>query len=86
MTSALAPSAAHATIGSMLLVKVVCSDPECAEEREIALGDLDAVDETVCDCGYGFVVVSVSNLDERDRSGSLISLPKGRPAPSRRAA
>jgi hypothetical protein len=70
----------------MLLVTVVCSDPECAEEREVAVEDLDAVDATVCDCGYGFVVVAVSGLDEADRPGSLVSLPKRRPAPSRRAA
>jgi hypothetical protein len=70
----------------MLLVTVVCSDAECAEEREIAVQDLDVVDATVCDCGYGFVVVAVSGLNDADRSGSLISLPKRRPTPSRRAA
>ena len=70
----------------MLLVTVVCSDPECVEEREIAVEDLGAVDATVCDCGHGFVVVSVSELDEPDHEGSLISLPERTPAPSRRAA
>lgn len=70
----------------MLLVTVVCSDPECAEEREIALTDLDAIDATACDCGYGFVVVTVSELDEPARSGSLISLPERRTSPTRRAA
>jgi hypothetical protein len=70
----------------MLLVAVVCSDPECAEERELAVEDLDALDATPCECGHGFVVVAVSELDERDRTGSLISLPRPEPAPSRRAA
>jgi len=70
----------------MLLVTVVCSDPECVEEREIAVEDLDAIEATVCDCGHGFVVVSVSELDEPSRTGSLISLPERKPAPSRRAA
>jgi hypothetical protein len=70
----------------MLLVTVVCSDPDCAEEREITVETLDAIDETVCDCGYGFAVVCVSELDEPDRSGSLISLPERRPGPRRRAA
>jgi hypothetical protein len=70
----------------MLLVAVVCSDPDCAQECEIAVEDLDAVDATVCDCGYGFAVMTVSELDEADPSGSLISLPKRRPASSRRAA
>jgi hypothetical protein len=46
----------------MLLVTVMCSDPRCVEEREIAVGELDELDEHLCDCGYGFVVVSVSAL------------------------
>jgi hypothetical protein len=70
----------------MLLVKVVCSDPECVEEREVELADLDALDDTVCDCGHGFMVVAVSELDEPGQKGSLISLPERRGAPSRRAA
>ena len=70
----------------MLLVAVICSDPDCAEEREVAVEELNAIDETCCECGYGFVVVAVSELDQADRSGSLISLPGRRPAPSRRAA
>jgi hypothetical protein len=70
----------------MLLVTVVCSDPKCVEEREIAVADLNAADAVVCDCGYGFVVVAVSELDEQERSGSLISLPTRKPTPSRRAA
>ena len=70
----------------MLLVTVVCSDPECPEEREVAVENLDAIDETVCDCGYGFVVVCVSELDEPDRPGALISLPERRAGPRRRAA
>jgi hypothetical protein len=70
----------------MLLVTVVCSDPECAEEGEIPVEDLDAMDAMFCECGYGFAVVAVSELNEPDRSGSLISLPKRRPAPKRHAA
>ena len=70
----------------MLLVTVVCSDPECAEERKVAVKDLDATDETVCDCGHGLVVVAVSELDEPARSGSVVSLPDRRTSPTRRAA
>jgi hypothetical protein len=70
----------------MLLVTIVCSDPECIEEREVAVADLDAIDATVCECGHGFVVVTVSELDEPGQEGSLISLPERRHAPSRRAA
>jgi hypothetical protein len=70
----------------MLLVTVMCSDPQCVEEREIAVVELDELHEHPCDCGYGFVVVSVSALAETPRSGSLISLPDRRRPPSRRAA
>jgi hypothetical protein len=69
----------------MLLVTVMCSDPECTEEREIALDDLDALDAHVCDCSHGFVVVAVSEL-EPARSGSVVSLPDRRTPPTRRAA
>ena len=70
----------------MLLVTVVCSDRECIEECEIVVGDLDAVEAYVCDCGHGFVVVAVSELDEAQREGSLVSLPERPRAPTRRAA
>jgi hypothetical protein len=70
----------------MFLVTIVCSDPECTEEREIAVDELDEVEGELCECGHGFVVVSVSELNELARSGSLVSLPDRRPAASRRAA
>jgi hypothetical protein len=70
----------------MLLVTVMCSDPECVEEREIVVVDLRAVETHICDCGYGFAVVSVGELAEAERSGSLISLPDRRQPPRRRAA
>jgi hypothetical protein len=70
----------------MLLVTVVCSDPECEEEREIAVEELDAIDADVCDCGHGFVVISVSELAETPPAGSLVSLPDRHRSPRRRAA
>ena len=44
----------------MFLVRVMCSDPECTEEGEIVVADLDEVDLSVCDCGHGFLVVAVA--------------------------
>jgi hypothetical protein len=70
----------------MLLVTVVCSDPECGEELEVVVDDLDAVETVVCDCAHGFVVVAVSEFGETDSGGSLISLPQRRRAQTRRAA
>ena len=70
----------------MFLVQIVCSDPDCAEEREIAAEDLEEAEGSVCECGHGFVVISVSELDEPARSGRLISLPERRRSTARRAA
>jgi len=70
----------------MLLVTVACSDPECVEEREIAVEELDGVDAYFCDCGHGFVVVAVSGLDEAPREAPVVSLPTRQRGPSRRAA
>jgi hypothetical protein len=67
----------------MFLVTIVCSDPECIEEREIAVGDLDAVDGCVCECGHGFVVISVSTLDQ---PSAVVRMPERRSVPERRAA
>jgi hypothetical protein len=64
----------------------MCSDPECWEEREIAVEELDAIDADVCECGHGFVVISVSEVAEPVHSGSLVSLPDRHHPPSRRAA
>lgn len=70
----------------MLLVKIVCSDSECTEEREIAVESLDEVEGYPCECGHGFVVISVSELDGSTRSGLVISLPERRGSSARRAA
>ena len=47
----------------MWIVEVVCSDPECAEEREVIVAELDEVDESVCDCGGCVVVLAVANFE-----------------------
>jgi len=44
----------------MLLVRVICSDRECVEDREIVVENLDDVEISLCDCGHGFVVVTVA--------------------------
>jgi hypothetical protein len=70
----------------VLLVTVLCSDRECVVEREIVVDDLDGVDAHVCDCGHGFVIVSVSKVAQAPPSGSVIPLRERRRAHSRRAA
>ena len=47
---------------SMLAVTVICSNPDCWEEREVLVEDFEQLDEAACDCNYGFVVVRVAEL------------------------
>jgi hypothetical protein len=68
----------------MLLARIVCSDPRCTEELEVAIEELDELDGFVCECGFGFVLMEVGEL--RSTGGSVVSLPKRRRAPERRAA
>jgi hypothetical protein len=70
----------------MFLVRIDCSDPECTEEREALVESLDEVETIACDCGHGFVVVSVSEVHQPAGSGSVVSLPGPRRTPIRRAA
>jgi hypothetical protein len=42
----------------MLLIRVACSG--CPEEAEIVVAALEDIDRLPCDCGYGYVVLSVS--------------------------
>jgi len=46
----------------MLAVTVICSHPDCWEEREVLVEDFEQLDEAACDCDYGFVVVRVAEL------------------------
>jgi hypothetical protein len=69
----------------MLLVTIICSDPECTEEREITVESLDDLEGYPCECGHGFVVASVSELDET-KPGLVIPLPDRGRSSARRAA
>lgn len=56
----------------MLLAKIVCSDPDCVGELEIAVDRLTKLDGYVCECGHGFVLASVSELAEP--GGEVVSI------------
>jgi len=47
----------------MWLIQVACSDPECTEDFEVVVDELDEVDEVICACENGVVVVSVSQFE-----------------------
>jgi hypothetical protein len=56
----------------MLLAKLVCSDPECTDEIEISVKRLSQLGDFTCECGYGFVLESVSELSEP--GGEVVSI------------
>jgi hypothetical protein len=75
------PSAALGTIANMLLARIVCSDPLCAEELDVSVEELDELDSLICECGFGFVLVDVAELPQ---IGSVIAFPgQDRPADRR---
>ena len=47
----------------MFVVHVACSDRHCAEEIETVVERIEDVDDVVCECGSGTVLVSVAELD-----------------------
>lgn len=57
----------------MWIVKVVCSDPDCAEEQEIVVAELDEADAAVCACGCCVVTLSVANFEPVALAGSNFS-------------
>lgn len=46
----------------MWLVEIVCSEPRCEEEREVLVAELHELDGLGCECGAGFVSVTVSQV------------------------
>jgi hypothetical protein len=67
----------------MLLARIVCSDPRCAEELDASVEELDELDSLVCECGFGFVLVDVAELRQ---GGSVITFPVHDRTADRRAA
>ena len=70
----------------MLLARIVCSDAACTEELEVTVESLDEVDGYLCDCGHGFVLLTVSELRDPPAQGVVVSLPERRGTRARRAA
>jgi hypothetical protein len=69
----------------MLLAKLVCSDPKCPEEVEVAIEHVRDLEGRVCECGFGFVLVQI--CERAEPGGEVVSLAKRRePALGRKAA
>ncbi|MDP9227915.1 MAG: hypothetical protein M3M99_02545 [Actinomycetota bacterium] len=70
----------------MLLARIICSDPGCEEGFEIAVETLIELEGFVCECGYGYVLESISELGED--GAEVLSIATRRPGvlAARRAA
>jgi hypothetical protein len=70
----------------VLLAKLVCSDPKCPEEVEVAIEHVKHLDGRVCECGFGFVLMQISEL--REAGGKVYSMVTRieQPEPQKRAA
>lgn len=69
----------------MLLARIICSDPGCEAELEVAVTRLEELEGFACECGHGFVLSAVSEL--RQPGGDVVSItPPRRAAPAGRRA
>lgn len=47
----------------MWLIQVTCSDPDCAEDFEVMVEDLNEVEEILCECEHCVVVLAVADFE-----------------------
>ena len=66
----------------MFIVNVICSDENCAEEIEAVVETMEEVDDVVCECECGTVLLSVADLD----TGAQVIELRPRGGAGRRAA
>jgi hypothetical protein len=41
---------------------IICSGRDCYAEVEVAIDSLDELDGLSCECGHGFIMLSISEL------------------------
>jgi hypothetical protein len=70
----------------VLLAKIVCSDRKCHEEAEVAIEHVRELEGRVCECGYGFVLMQISELTEPRGDVVSIATRLDPPAVRRQAA
>ncbi len=47
----------------MWQVKVICSDPGCAEEFELWVGGLEEIDRSICACDCNVIALAIENFE-----------------------
>jgi hypothetical protein len=53
----------EAIIEPMWQVKAICSDPDCAEELDLWIDQLEEIDRAVCACECSVVALAVENFE-----------------------
>jgi hypothetical protein len=47
----------------VLEVLLLCSDGDCAEERQVLVSSLEDLDGIGCECGFGLVLLRVAEVE-----------------------
>lgn len=63
----------------MFEARIICSGADCEEELEVLIEDLSELDGLVCECGYGFELLWITQVE-------LLPARRPRPASRRLAA
>jgi hypothetical protein len=45
------------------MAHVICSKPDCTEELEVVVDDLAELDRLNCECDYGLMVLTISEVE-----------------------
>jgi hypothetical protein len=45
------------------MAHVICSKPDCTEELEVVISELAELEELNCECDYGLMLLSISEVD-----------------------
>jgi hypothetical protein len=48
---------------AMWLAHIICSGPTCTSELEVVIDQLDELEQFNCDCGYGFALLDLSEVE-----------------------
>jgi hypothetical protein len=47
----------------MFVINVVCSDPDCSEELDVFVAELEEADSVACECGHCVATLSVASFE-----------------------
>ncbi len=47
----------------MWMAQLICSKPDCTEELEIVISDLAELERLNCECEYGLVLLTLSEVE-----------------------